>query len=75
MTLTQLEKEADRLRDLVLARIGVSAPELKCPREKSAYTPCVARDGALAMADAGVCVGCSRGVTRLLEEERLKPSR
>lgn len=29
-----------------------------CPRAQSDYTPCVARDGRLALADAGMCVGC-----------------
>lgn len=31
---------------------------LDCPRAKSAMTPCVARDGRLACADDGLCVGC-----------------
>jgi hypothetical protein len=29
-----------------------------CPRAKSDMTPCIARDGHLAMYDDGQCVGC-----------------
>ena len=29
-----------------------------CPRAHSDLTPCVARDGQMALADDGVCVGC-----------------
>jgi hypothetical protein len=29
-----------------------------CPRAASDMTPCMARDGKLALADDGVCVGC-----------------
>jgi hypothetical protein len=32
--------------------------EIDCPRAKSWMTPCIARDGATALADDGVCVGC-----------------
>lgn len=34
---------------------------IECPRERSAMTPCIARDSDLALADDGVCVGC--GIT------------
>lgn len=39
-----------------------------CPRAKSDMTPCVARDGDLAQADAGICVGCERTPATLLQE-------
>lgn len=65
------EKCADELRDLIFARTGLTPEQLVCPREKSAMTPCVARDGALAVAGA-VCVGCERSVASLLEKERAR---
>lgn len=40
-----------------------------CPRAKTDMTPCVARDGSIAVADDdGVCVGCGAGAVRLLNE-------
>lgn len=39
---------------------------IDCPRAKSWMTPCIARDGHLAVADDGKCVGCRLG-------ERLYP--
>jgi hypothetical protein len=39
-----------------------------CPRAKSDMTPCVARDGASACADDGVCVGCGKHPADLLTE-------
>src|SRR5690554_3660547 len=42
--------------------------KIVCPREKSAMTPCVARDGKLACADDGVCVGCGEHPADLLAE-------
>lgn len=44
-------ENANKLRDLVLKRIGVKPSELKCPRENSDMTPCVARDGELAVCE------------------------
>jgi hypothetical protein len=44
-----------------------------CPRAKSDFTPCVARDGELAMADPdrthpyGCCVGCDGNVANLFK--------
>jgi hypothetical protein len=38
-----------------------------CPRSKSDMTPCVARDGQLAQADDGVCVGCGENAAELLK--------
>lgn len=39
-----------------------------CPRAKSDMTPCVARDGHLAVADNGVCVGCGYLPANLFKE-------
>lgn len=44
--------------------------EIGCPRAKSYMSPCVARDGHLACADDGVCVGCGQHPVMLLEELR-----
>ena len=39
-----------------------------CPRARSDMTPCVARDGALAVADDERCVGCNQHPAELLME-------
>ena len=39
-----------------------------CPRAKSDMTPCTARDGHLAVADNGGCVGCFEDPADLLAE-------
>jgi hypothetical protein len=39
-----------------------------CPRATSDMTPCVARDGRVACADDGFCVGCNRHPGDLLTE-------
>jgi len=39
-----------------------------CPRAKSDMTPCVARDGHLAVASDGNCVGCFANPADLLTE-------
>lgn len=39
-----------------------------CPRARSDMTPCVARDGGLATADDGKCVGCMADPADLLAE-------
>ncbi len=41
---------------------------IRCPRDRSDMTPCVARDGALACADNGVCVGCGDHPANLLKD-------
>jgi hypothetical protein len=72
----QAYKDADELRDLVFKRTGLKPTELACPREQSAMTPCVARDGHLAVCERfGVpemCVGCEARVKDLLEKEKTK---
>lgn len=39
-----------------------------CPRAQSDMTPCVARDGNLALADDHRCVGCNANPHALLDE-------
>lgn len=69
----QEDLAADRLRELVWKRIDITkASELECPREGSFMTPCVARDGGLANADDGACVGCGQWASVLLVEEEAK---
>jgi len=47
-------------------RYGDDQDHVGCPRAQSDMTPCVARDGDLATADDGVCVGCGRPPAELL---------
>lgn len=62
-------KAADDLTRAVMAKVGASdRNEVKCPREKTFMTPCVARDGKLAVADEGVCVACGEVPSELLAE-------
>ena len=73
----KLESEiaADRYKKLIRKRTGLKPSELVCPREQSEMTPCIARDGSLAVADGyggDVCVGCERGVLSLLADEEKK---
>jgi hypothetical protein len=65
----------DELRKLIAKRTGLKSQELSCPREKSDMTPCIARDGGLAVADGfslGVCVGCGADLQSLFETEKSK---
>jgi|WetSurSiteA1Bulk_404760.scaffolds.fasta_scaffold41170_1 hypothetical protein len=62
----------DQLKELVLKRTGLKSFELECPREHSDMTPCVARDGDLAMSDDCHCVGCGTSVDELLDIEMRK---
>lgn len=39
-----------------------------CPRAASDMSPCIARDGATALADDGLCVGCRRAPDTLVRE-------
>lgn len=48
-------------------RYDDDASRVGCPRAKSDMTPCVARDGELAQADDGVCVGCGEHPAALLK--------
>ena len=64
--------EANNLKELIFKRTGLKPNELVCPREKSAMTPCVARDGDLDMTEKNKCAGCGSDITRLLQEEIAK---
>lgn len=73
------EQNADELKRLVHARTGLKPKELVCPHEKSEMTPCVARNGALAVTTGGAnaggrCAGCDRTVPGLLAKEQAKLS-
>jgi hypothetical protein len=63
-------QQADELKALIFARTSLRGSDLVCPREKSEMTPCIARDGHLAVAFTStgfaLCVGCEAGVKRLL---------
>jgi len=67
-------RRADEYRDAVLKRTGLKAEELKCPREQSDITPCVARDGRLALAETiggtPVCAGCDYFLSVLFIKEQ-----
>jgi hypothetical protein len=39
-----------------------------CPRATSDMTPCIARDGDLAVSDDGECVGCGHRAADLLRD-------
>lgn len=64
---------ADELKRRIYQRTRLEPALLVCPREKSAFTPCVARDGQLAAVVAGdtlaICVGCEASIDALLERE------
>ncbi len=71
--LTAAQSDADLLKRLIFERTGLMPSELQCPREKSDMTPCVARDGGLAVTMSGcsgICVGCERAVADLLNKEK-----
>lgn len=70
---------ADRLRAKIVTRTGIRPSFLICPREKSDATPCVARDGQLAVAfdnvDRPLCVGCEHDLVALDATETAKHPR
>lgn len=49
-------------------RYGDDPEHVGCPHAKSDMTPCVARDGQLAVSDEGICVGCWKHPADLLRE-------
>ncbi len=65
---------ADEYRRLIRKRTGFKPADLVCPREKGVMTPCVARDGGLAVSGGGahVCVGCDEYLSPLLATERAR---
>jgi len=71
---TDNELIADNVRDKILQRTGLRAEDLACPREKSDMTPCIARDGSLALTK-NKCVGCGITLNQLQEDEMRKVTR
>lgn len=66
-----LEK-ADDYKRMIFKRTGLKSSELHCPREKSEITPCIARDGGLALAESaggGRCAGCDYSLNTLHKKE------
>lgn len=67
---------ANDFRDLILKRTNLKRAELQCPRERSSMTPCIARDGDLAVAQhptmGDICVGCVHSVSDLYHIEKSK---
>lgn len=65
--------DADYLVDFVKRRTGLEPQDLQCPREKSATTPCAARDGRTAVCEGsegiGLCVGCEHPIVDLVHTE------
>jgi hypothetical protein len=76
MTHDEAASLADEFLRLVVARTGLRGSDLVCPREKSAMTPCLARDGHLVVvldhAGNPLCVGCEARLLDLLDRERQK---
>ena len=62
----------DLYKGIIIGRTGISPKELECPREKSDMTPCVARDGDVAMTEDGKCIGCGDDIQELINEEMKK---
>ncbi len=67
----------DELCDLVGRRTGLHGEALQCPRERSAMTPCVARDGGVCVILTSfgrlpLCVGCEVRVDLERERERAR---
>lgn len=64
---------ADDLAKLIHQRTGIEKKDLQCPREKTFMTPCIARDGRLAVCfgafKGAICVGCEKSVSGLHKQE------
>ena len=71
--LTKAEQDADWYKLQVYRRTKIKSDVLVCPREQSGMTPCVARDGKLAVAlqynNTPICVGCEIHISTLIEYE------
>jgi hypothetical protein len=71
--MTKDEQSADEFATLVRTRTGLAPRQLTCPREKTDMTPCLARDGHLALSyryDRSMCIGCEHGLETLLNKEK-----
>jgi hypothetical protein len=59
-------------------RYGDDPEHVGCPRAKSDMTPCIARDGRLALCNEGECVGCGTAawdaLTAIKRAQKLSPS-
>jgi hypothetical protein len=65
----KVDQAADELTRRVLVNVGgTDRHDVVCPREKTSMTPCIARDGHLALADDRRCVGCGADPYALLED-------
>ena len=77
MTQERAEQIAEEFKTFILARTGLKAEQLVCPREKSDMTPCAARDGRLVAVldsfDHPICVGCEAHIDALLERAKQHP--
>lgn len=71
-------RRADDFRRAVLRRTGPTRRNLRCPRERSEMTPCLARDGALAPCESiqgARCVGCDELLEELVAGEAARSGR
>lgn len=67
------QQAADELTARIKTRVGAKDwTEVSCPREGSYMSPCVGRDGGLAVADDGVCVFCGHRPSELLADDLAK---
>lgn len=65
----KVDQAADELARCVLSKVGgTDRNDVQCPREKSFMTPCIARDGHLALAGDRVCAGCGADPYTLLKD-------
>lgn len=68
------QDDAEWLKMQIYRRTRLKPSELVCPRERSAMTPCVARDGKLAVAmkyhNHPICVGCEYRICELVNMEQ-----
>jgi hypothetical protein len=73
--LTVEQQLADALTAVVMAYTRVTdRARIVCPRETSWMTPCIARDGHVALADDDLCAGCGVTPRAALEELRARSS-
>lgn len=76
MTDDEANAAAELCKQLIGQRTHLTPQQLQCPREKSDMTPCIARDGELAVAGSRftswVCVGCGQDIDQLLQKEQEK---
>ena len=68
------EQEAEWYKQQIYRRTKIKSEELVCPREQSGMTPCIARDGKLAVglqySNHPICVGCEIHIQTLVRDEQ-----